>query len=332
MRLITWIPITVLALLALVAWTAMRAEHPLALAFDEPPTAGSVAQPTAPRGTATLIGRLANEAGRPVREALVEMHQGTRLRWTHSDTEGSFRISGVEPGEHEITVVARGFPPLVVSVQAGDSENAIVLDRRTPSSPTVPAAERSTLLARLRPAGTETDLSRFELRLEPLERDVRAGPSFPRRAAFQDDGSCAIEEVTHGRYRAHVLPRWAVGGSWPDLLTELDGPGIVLNHPSAEPWELELKSGEIRGRVTDNLGGRDRRVEYLAGALVLVRPLASGPDEDPRIWPPAESDERGAFLIRDLPPGRYEVTIHAGDQELVQAVNVYPAATTTLEN
>ena len=39
MRLLTWIPIVVLLLLLGVAWTALRSEHPLTLAFDEPPAA-----------------------------------------------------------------------------------------------------------------------------------------------------------------------------------------------------------------------------------------------------------------------------------------------------
>ena len=73
--------------------------------------------------------------------------------------------------------------------------------------------------------------------------------------------------------------------------------------------------------------------EFVAGALILVRPAgAAGMDlGDPRIWPPAESGEDGSFLVADLPPGRYVVSVHAGSRNVEREVAVYASATTTLD-
>ena len=334
MRLLTWIPIVVLLLLTGIAWVAFRTEHPVTLAFDEPPPAEVRADPMPPVGSETIAGRVVAEEDRPVRDALVETMHGSRVLWTHTDAEGRFRLPGVDPGPYRLTVVARGFLPARFEVEAGGASPApLLLSRRVPPSPTVPAAVRSDLSVQLRSASGEGDLGRFELVLIPEERPVRDAPAFPRWATFASDGTCNVPDLVHGRYRAQVLPSWARGGSWPDLLTELDGPGDLLSHPSENGWDLELRSGEIRGRITDGTRRADRRVEFVAGALILVRPTPSGSPErqDPRIWPPAESDEQGAFLVRDLPPGHYLVTVHSGDRRIEREVTVYPAATTTLD-
>ena len=65
MRLVTWIPIVVLLLLIGVAWIAFQSERPFTFAFDEPPTANTVADPEAPAGSETISGTVLGAEGRP---------------------------------------------------------------------------------------------------------------------------------------------------------------------------------------------------------------------------------------------------------------------------
>jgi len=325
-----------LLLLLGVAWIAFQSDRSFTFEFDAPPAADTLTDPLIAgiaRGEETLSGRLLTEAGRPVREALIKLQHKDRLLWTHTDADGHFQIPGVDPGSHSLTVVARGHTPAVFEAVAGETPVELKLSAPIPPPPAVPASVRSDLKVTLRSVSDDEDGSRFELLLQPLDDDILAGPTFPRLTPFEADGTCVVPELAHGRYRALILPNWAHGGAWPDLLTDLDGPGREIDHPAGGDPELELRAGEIRGRITDVQPQATQGVEFVAGALVLVRPAVggSGSDPDPRLWPPAQSDEQGSFLVRDLAPGRYLVTVHVGDRRIEREVTVYAAATTTLD-
>ncbi|MFT5050313.1 MAG: hypothetical protein ACI8QZ_001714 [Chlamydiales bacterium] len=333
-RVLTWIPIVALLLLLGMAWVAFRSERPFTFEFDEPPAANTLADPLVvgiALGEETLSGTVLTEAGRPVREALVKLQRGVRLLFAYSDAEGHFRIPGVDPGEHALTVVARGHLPVVFQALAGETPVKLRLGAPIANPPAVPASEQTDLHLTLQSLTDDGDTSRLELVLEPLDDDILASPTFPRLSPFATDGACTVPGLAHGRYRALVIPHWAHGGTWPDLLTDLDGPGRVIEHPADGDQDLELRAGEIRGRITDIQTHVSQGVEFIGGALIIVRPATAGTEPDARIWPPAQTDEQGTFLVRDLPPGRYLVTVHVGDRRIEREVTVYAAATTTLD-
>jgi hypothetical protein len=91
-----------------------------------------------PAGTATLIGRVMETGGRPIRGARVMLHIGGVA--TESDASGAFRLTGLPAGSQAIDIRAIGFTPTRRSVDLTSSdanEVTLLLDRRATPLPTV---------------------------------------------------------------------------------------------------------------------------------------------------------------------------------------------------
>lgn len=254
-----------------------------------------------------LRGRLVDPEGAPVPDALVYGRPLGVPTWDISDAAGRFELPWPEPEDARalLAIAARGFPPLEYDARRGVEELVIALGEREETPPGVPRVTPAAIAGRVVPA-REDDAPpfSFEVVFVPADPPETFGPAVLRRVACAPDGSFALPDLAGGRYRVHVLPAWAAGGSWPDVL----GGELLLVHDPAAPREHELKLAE--GALSGTLS--DRRGRTVEGALLLLSPV----DQPGRFWPPATSDTRGGFVIEDLPAGRYRLFVEAGDARL----------------
>lgn len=90
-----------------------------------------------PAGTASLVGRVVEAGGRPIRGARVMLHVGGAA--AESDASGSFRLTGLPAGSQAIDVRAIGFTPTRRSVDliSGANDVTLALDRRATPLPMV---------------------------------------------------------------------------------------------------------------------------------------------------------------------------------------------------
>jgi len=340
MRVFAYLPIVFLVVLGLLAWIALRTDVPLNFPFIEPPARAPLPEPELELGEAVLEGRLVGgERETPLEQALVSVMDGPRLLWTFTDEEGRFRLEQMAPGECEVSVLARDYPPAVRSVVAGSGPVVLHLPARHGEPPLVRDIERSDLVGTVSVPGEASGLGGFELAFLPDREPNLPGASVPVRLRLDASGGFVARELAHGTYRVLLLPDWARGGSWPDLLAASGGEPFIVVHPraqSAEPLALPARSGVIRGVVTerhDTPGAAGVRVGFVEGAMVIVQALAAerAPPASVRVWPPAMTDVTGAFEIRHLPPGRYRLIVRSGAGRIEQAVTVRPQSIITVD-
>lgn len=318
-RALTWLPYLGLALLAVaVLVRGFRAEGLDLPEFPRPP---SVDLPREVLAVASerLAGRVVDEAGAGIAEALVLAESGDELLWAYTDEQGYFALERVPAGELQLRVVARKFAPLQHSALGGSLDLLLVLDEPVPEPPSLPAIGESDLEGEVAAAIAGRVLLGYEVQLLPRDAPETLGAPIPVRAEVGADRTFRFEGLLHGTYRVRVLPPWARGGSWPDVV---DPARAELVHgPSVRRLELKLRAGEIAGRLIDAEG------EFVAGALVQVEPVG-----DPsRPWLPQGSDEEGAFLVADLPPGDYRLRVTAGEADLEHVVEVQAGTTSVVD-
>ena len=68
----------------------------------------------------TISGRVTDEAGKPLKDAIVEV-EGLRL-YTQPDSAGRFRLTGVPPGRHQINAKSIGYHEAILPVQFARGE------------------------------------------------------------------------------------------------------------------------------------------------------------------------------------------------------------------
>lgn len=275
-------------------------------------------------GSLPLRGRLVDPAGAPVPDALVYARPRDLPTWALSDAAGRFELAWPEPVEGGeapaiLSICAWGFPPIEHSALRAPEELTIALPEREPTPPPVPHVTPAPIAGRVMPArDDDAPPFGFEVVFEPADPPEVLEAPMLRRVMCAPDGSFALPDLAAGNYRLRVLPAWAAGGSWPDLL----GGALELEHDPTAPRELELRlaEGALAGTLTDRRG---RTVE---GALLLL----TDAERPSRLWPPATSDTRGEFVIEDLPAGRYSLFIEAGDAR-IEGVEVVVVAGTRSE-
>ena len=267
-----------------------------------------------PPGGPSLRGRVLDPQGAAVADCLVYARPSEVPTWDVTDVEGRFELAwpatpagasgGGEELEVELVLAAWGFPPATRQVSFAAEGLELRLPAREEPTPRLPEVESTALYGRIVPAlarrpGEPPD---FELWLEPVDPPEVLSGAVSRRVRGSSDASWRFEDLAHGRYRAHVLPGWAAGGSWPDLLA----PAVAgIEHPSGTLGELvlELADGALGGQLVDGEGAP------LEGALALLAD-AGHPE---RLWPPRVTDAAGRFRFGDLPAGVYRVLVAAGE-------------------
>jgi hypothetical protein len=281
--------------------------------FEAPQAPQFAALPTiaerAPGGP-TLSGTVVDPEGRPAGDVLVYLRAAGVPLWTTSDAEGRFELAwpvleGAAKAPSvpiEVVFAAWGYPPATESVGFGDERIEVRLPAPEDATPRIANVGSATLAGRVACALGEDSPAGAEVWLEPVDPGSALGLAVTRRARCAQDGAFEIADLQHGSYRMHVLPGWAAGGSWPDLL---DPAQAVLEHTGAQSGELVLKlvGGAVHGAVLDYEG------RPLEGALVLL----SDSDSPERWWPPRVSNADGAFRIADLPSGNYTLVVSAGE-------------------
>jgi hypothetical protein len=284
-------------------WTSGDAELP----SFAPPRAPHFEELHAPSGPANLRGRVVDVDGAPVAGVALYLRSGGVPMWVTSDAEGHFAFEGLQTGDVEVVVLAWGHPPGTRVLATGDEEREVVLLPQNPPPDLLPDVEYAPLAGRVaNPLGSRwSDPDGYEVVLIPREPLPHFGGTVERRARTGTEGFFELESLALGRFRVAVVPAWARGGSWPDLIAP-DSSEFEQQRAITESVIFALDCGAIEAVVRDGAG------EAVQGAFVLLVDAA----EPLHVWPPQTSDALGRFRFLDLPPGKYLLQVRAGEGQI----------------
>jgi hypothetical protein len=310
------IPLGTLAALALaygIQRLASEPDPPINIQRPAPTTFRKLEPP--PHGH-KLMGKVTNPTGEAVDRALVWVRSGEEGRFCWTDALGAFRIDELGPGPWQSKVLALGFEPLSLELAESTPLQVVALKQALGPPPVLAKLEHAELAGRI-VVPPDFDASGFEVVLEPGE-PTRIDSAVPRRVACDAQGNFKIEDLIVAQYGLRVLPAWARGGTWPDLLLGVgDGAGEqheFTHKQGAGELRLRLTLGTIAGALVEPDG---RPIE---GALVELE-LAGDPG---RIWLPQSTDAAGKFALRALPRARYLLTLRAGGSALTREIELGP--------
>jgi protocatechuate 3,4-dioxygenase beta subunit len=235
---------------------------------------------------AMLEGMVRDEAGRPVKAALVSAEAdepGNNAPTERTDAQGAFQIAGIRPGEY--TVVARQgwYAPGIA---------AVVVEPGRTASVALTLSDGGYLTGRIlsaqgRPAAGRAQLEAYEGRSLPGSLRDRM------TAEAKADGAFALGPLPLGRV--------GIGVSAPFHVPLRVDAVVPARGRTVDLGDLSLEAGlSIRGRV------RDRAHNPVPGATVQAAPHDGEPLE-----PSLETDADGAFRLGGLAPGRYDLTAEA---------------------
>jgi hypothetical protein len=315
------VPLGTLAALAIGFLVTRWRAQPIDV-LDIAPAPESMLRPLEPMPrTRVLAGRVTAPDASPVAEALVWLRAGDEPHWTYTDASGDFRIEDIGPDPWMTSIVARGFDPMLVTLADTGGAQTIRLERAADPLPSLAPIVRSRLKGIVIPSLPGSDNPRgYEIVLVPRAPPESLGAPVPRRVLTDRGGAFEIADLAHGSYAVRVLPYWARGGSWPDLARGASSrePLVLVHNASTAVDELrvQLEDGAITGTV------QSAEKQPLEAVLVLI----AQSDDPSRVWPPVSTASDGSFAARDLPPGNYLVSLHAGAAASEQVVSV-PART-----
>lgn len=268
--------------------------------------------PQDPLGQAALMGTVLSSEGHVVPDALVFTGTGELLTWDYSDADGQFSLEALHAGQVTVRVIGDGHEPQDFIRAAPLLDAKLTLSNTLPGPASLPALEKLAVTGSITPPRADWGLDGYELWLEPLRPSHEFGAPISARATVQADRSISFDELLAGSYRPHLLPPWARGGTWPNLL-DSETSLISIGRTEEAQFRLTMTAGEIEGIITDEEGAP------VKGALVKLRPEG----ELDRVWPPTRADDLGRYALRDLPVGTYRLESNAGDRsaELIIQVN-----------
>jgi len=305
-------------LLGLATFRGLRREGLKLPDFPRPPRVEFAPEVYA-TGAESLRGTVVDDTNRPVAEALVMADLNGELVWDYTDLGGAFTLSRLPDAELRVTVVARKYTSAVRMVRPPRGDLRIDLGPQVEPPPHLPEIGEGELEGSLNAAITGRGLLDYEVQLVPVQPPEELGAPIPVRARVGADRTFRFPALLHGEYRIRVLPPWARGGSWPNLAAPEDAP--FVHGPATERLEVTIHAGEIAGRLIDLEG------QFVEGALVRVAAV----DAPGRPWPPLQTDETGAFSVRDLPPGRYRLQVDAGESSLDEVIDVLARVTAEVD-
>ncbi|HEX4960481.1 MAG TPA: carboxypeptidase regulatory-like domain-containing protein [Thermoanaerobaculia bacterium] len=241
-------------------------------------------------GAALTRGELNLESGQGSLNLGLTLGEGQPSART--DSQGAFRITGLEPGTVDLRVQARGYATRTVHgipiPQDQDREGLEIV------------LQRGVLLAVkvLSPEGAPASDSMVRAESENQSFTSLADLDSMRGMFGSTDerGTCLIEVVRPGNYR---------------IVASIAGESVAKLVQAGEgttPVELRFPAGaEVSGRVTDSQGQGVGRVLLALG----TEPESSMPQQS------AWSGEDGGFVLRHVPDGAFRLT--AQGQGLVQS-------------
>ena len=232
-----------------------------------------------------------SRGGRPVTETQVSFspEHGADVTTTFSktDAQGNYEIRGVPPGavmgrvgNHDYRIwVPEGMKELRYDMPLPEG---VISGHVYEGRARVPAKVAHVEVYRA--GDPKGDLAQHASRwLTGVDTDV--------------EGRYEAKGISGGRYMLHV--------SHPEHGTRIHGPVELPERGAAEGVDIYLGDpGMIAGFVLDVSG------LPIAGATASVRQLATGEPvlrRDEQVL----TNEHGLFLVEDIPPGRYLVTVHA---------------------
>lgn len=232
-----------------------------------------------------------SRGGRPVADVLLSFspEQGADVTTTFSktDAQGNYEVRGVPPGavmgrvgNHDYRIwVSEGLEELRYDIRLAEG---IIAGHVYAGRSRTPAKVAHVEVYRA--GDPKGDLAQHASRwLTAVDTDV--------------EGRYEAKGIGGGRYMLHV--------SHPDHGTRIHGPVELPERGAAEGVDIYLGDpGMIAGFVLDVSG------LPIAGAAASVRQLATGEPvlrRDEQLL----TNEHGLFLVEDIPPGRYIVTVHA---------------------
>lgn len=284
----------------LLGWLSSRGDRPARdLPEVELPPPGGWDVAELPAGGRRLRGLVRRPDGTPAPDVAVVRRGAQRTSWTYTAQDGSFELSDLPEGLLVLDLCDVGHPPTSVEVQPGAQRVELELEPRRKDGPAlVPPGTRSQTGLVLAPEGVVP--AGWEVLFDPADPPESLDGARPRRARVDAGGEFEVPDLVHARYHVRVLPEWARGTRWPDLARASE-PMLLPR----EDLRIETQAGSIAGRVTDP---EDHPIE---GALLLLRST----DEPGRLWPSEATDVSGAYAFADLPPGRYDLEVLAGEAQ-----------------
>lgn len=322
MHLKTLIPLAGLVAMLAVLLLSRRSPPPLAANFGGPPEVRDLDSPELDLGEQFLEGTLLGLDGQPVEGASIFALQSGRPIWTFTGAGGGFRLADLYPGPLEVAVNAPGHLATLFPLEVGAGPVTLRLTEHIPAPEPLPAPARLKLAGRV--MAPEVDLSGFEVALLPTARASEPGTGVPHRLPCDSSGNFETGVVTPAEYEILLLPPWARGGTWPNLLTGLHEPAQRIVHPSLDDLVLIPATGTVGGHAFDKA-----RREPIVGALVVITPLPESPDStDLRRFPPVRTGSDGGYYLEHLPLGRYRVVLTAGAEIRQAELEVGPGGVT----
>lgn len=325
-RVLSLIPLAALTVVFGVVAAAVLTDPPLDFPFSEPPPGAPMPPVDLSLGDQTLEGRVVGPDGAPVDGAGVSLREGTRPVWTWTASDGTFALPELKSGPKRVLVTALGLQATAFEVELDPAAPAPVtleLKRRI-VAPEVPDELALQDLRGQVDLGPLADpAGGYELLFRPLLPPSDLAGGFPRRVSVDTTGRFDAPLLQEGDYRVILLAPQDRGGSGPDLLSTGEDDVITLQHGAdGATGELRLASlaGAIRGTVTARATGGDGVERPLRGALIRAEPLteaeaATGESSvvlEADDFRATRTDPEGRFVLIDLRPGRYRVTVVAG--------------------
>ncbi len=318
-RLLRWFPYLGLVVLGL-AIAVRSAEHDGLglLSIPDPPVLDLEGYEPSPHAH-SVSGQVLAMEGVPLAEVLVMTQSEGELIWTHSDLEGRFELTNLDAGPLTVTLARRAQDRRTYEVVAPNAQLELLYDPPVSEPPTLPEIEESELTGEILAAIAGRGLLGYEVQLIPVLPPETIGAPIPVRTLVGADRRFLFSKLLHGEYRLRLLPPWAVGGTWPNLIGE--DQGVIVHGAASKTLALQQSCGEISGRLIDVEG------DEVVGALVRVTPK----DRTDRPWIPVLSSASGQFQVLDLPPGLYSLRVEAGEDRYIEEVRVHPGETSRVD-
>ena len=299
--------LVVFGLAAAYAWHLQREPLPVPQpTFAAPRGTTELEDLELPRGEHDFEGLVLLADGSAGADVLVHVNANGEPRSSFTESDGTFELTELSAGEHELVVAAPGHLPETHGVTL-PHEGLFVLKLQPPRELPVPLPElaRSDVRGVVLPALWEP-VQNFEVVLRPVPGLDPLELATVRRATVAADGTFRVEGVVHARYTVEVLPPWARGGSWPSLAA------AEITLPRTQSLRLQCTSGEVVGLV------RDAELAPAHGALVQVQAL----DDPNKVWPPVITDAGGRYWVEHLPPGDYELRLRLGEIRVTKSITI----------
>jgi len=225
-------------------------------------------------------------------------------RWALSGPNGEFRLFGVLPGKYAILTSNNGryiSEPVIIDISEGDATGVEVKVRQGASISGVAVIEGTN------DPKTLAKLSQVNLYAFIDTGTTPSAPSNGRPDRVNSDGSFRINGLQAGKARIVALPPPDMRGLRVGRIEYNGAPapqGIEL-----DPWEQVTGVRVVLVNGTLTLRGELKIIGGAIPAGQRFRVSTRRVDQQMQNSPGAEVDSRGQFILENMTPGEYEISI-----------------------